>query len=86
MTLAILPETITSIGISTFYHCTSLNCLVVKATTPPTLYYTVFVDTPIASGTGYIYVPDESVDAYKQATNWSQYASQIKPLSEYVEE
>lgn len=35
---------------------------------------------------GYIYVPDELVDSYKTATNWSVYASQIKPLSEYVEE
>ena len=34
---------------------------------------------------GKIYVPDNSVDAYKAATNWSQYADRIKPLSEYVE-
>lgn len=33
-----------------------------------------------------IYVPDESVEAYKTATNWSDYADKIKPLSEYVEE
>ena len=26
-----------------------------------------------------------SVENYKKATNWSVYASQIKPLSEYVE-
>ena len=32
-----------------------------------------------------IYVPDESVEAYKAATNWVNYASIIKPLSEYVE-
>lgn len=32
-----------------------------------------------------IYVPDESVNAYKTATNWSTYASYIYPLSEYVE-
>jgi hypothetical protein len=33
-----------------------------------------------------IYVPDESVEAYKGATNWSAYADQIKPISEYVEQ
>lgn len=33
---------------------------------------------------GYIYVPDELVDSYKAATNWSTYADQIKPLSEYA--
>jgi len=39
-----------------------------------------------AKGTGYIYVPDVLVDSYKSDANWSTYASQIKPLSEYVEE
>lgn len=32
---------------------------------------------------GYIYVPNDLVDSYKAATNWSKFASQIKPLSEY---
>ena len=41
-----------------------------------------FANTPIKSGTGYIYVPDALVDSYKTATNWSTFASQIKPLSE----
>ena len=40
--------------------------------------------SPIREGTGLIYVPDNLVDAYKAATNWSTFASQIKPLSEYV--
>ena len=42
-------------------------------------------NTPIAKGTGYIYVPDALVNDYKKATNWSVFANQIKPLSEYVE-
>ena len=41
-----------------------------------------FTNTPIESGTGYIYVLDELVDSYKSATNWSTYAEQIKPISE----
>lgn len=45
----------------------------------------VFSGTPIKNKTGYIYVPDDLVENYKTATNWSVYASQIKPLSEYVE-
>lgn len=32
-----------------------------------------------------IYVPDTLVEQYKTATNWSKYASQIKPLSTYQE-
>lgn len=35
--------------------------------------------------TGLIYVPDVLVEDYKVATNWSVYAEQIKPLSEYKE-
>lgn len=40
--------------------------------------------TTIAKGTGYVYVPDDMVDTYKSATNWSAYADQIKGMSELV--
>ena len=50
-----------------------------------TLLGNVFTNSPIEKGTGYIYVPDELVESYKVATNWSEFADQIKPLSEYVE-
>ena len=39
-------------------------------------------NTPIANGTGFIYVPDELAESYKSATNWSTYAAQIKGISE----
>lgn len=42
----------------------------------------MFNNTPIASGTGYVYVPDNMVETYKSATNWSVYAEQIKSISE----
>lgn len=45
-----------------------------------------FSATPIAKGTGFVYVPDNLVESYKSATNWSTYANQIKPLSELPEE
>lgn len=41
-----------------------------------------FTGSPIEQRTGYVYVPDELVEQYKAATNWSTYAAQIKPLSE----
>ena len=41
-----------------------------------------FLATPIAQGTGYVYVPDNLLDSYKSATNWSAIADQIKPMSE----
>ena len=34
---------------------------------------------------GRIYVPDDKVESLKTATNWSEFADIIKPLSEYVE-
>lgn len=41
-----------------------------------------FRDSPIRLGTGYVYVPDNLVDSFKAATNWSTIADQIKPISE----
>ena len=41
-----------------------------------------FSATPIASGTGSIYVPASLVDTYKTATNWSYFSTQIFPISE----
>lgn len=43
---------------------------------------TIFNGTPIASGKGYIYVDDNLKEQYKNASNWSVYASQIKGISE----
>lgn len=75
---------ITSLAGYTFYDCTSLVTLIVRAKKPPTITTTTFTNTPIAKNTdGFVYVPDESVDDYQKATNWSRYASRIKPLSEY---
>lgn len=68
------------------FYDTALNMLVIgteNTTEVCTLDSSdVFTNTPIASGTGYIYVPDSLVDQYKSATNWSVYANQIKGLSE----
>ena len=41
---------------------------------------TVFQATLIDSGTGSIYVPSSLVDAYKSASYWSVYSSQIFPI------
>ena len=47
-----------------------------------TLEKYAFNNSSISTRTGYIYVPDNLVDSYKTATNWSTYANQIKPISE----
>lgn len=43
----------------------------------------IFKNTPIESGTGYIYVPAALVDQYKAATNWTTYANQIRAIEDY---
>ena len=73
-----IPNSVTSIGSVVFYGCSSLTTMTVLATTPPTLADTM----AISSATTSIYVPDESVSAYQSATNWSNFADKIKPLSE----
>ena len=75
---------ITSIGNYSFNGCTNLAKFALPNTTSvPTLSSTsAFTNTPIASGTGYIYVPDNLVESFKSATNWSTYAGQIKAISE----
>ena len=42
------------------------------------------IGTPIARGTGYIYVPSALINSYKVATNWSVYASQFRALENYT--
>lgn len=70
-----------------FSHCELLGCVKILNTETVCVLTSkyAFNSTPIANGTGYIYVPDALVNDYKKATNWSVYANQIKPLSEYVE-
>ena len=77
---------VTSIGSGAFYFGTSLSAVILRNTSKVcTIQSDTFSGSAIASGTGYIYVPDSLVDSYKAATNWSTYAAQIKPLSEYTE-
>lgn len=76
-------------GSQTFSSAINLANLVLDFATLDTISdtnNTIFSSTPIAKGTGYIYVRDEIVEEVKALDGWSTYASQIKPLSEYVEE
>ena len=73
----------TSIYATGFDSCSSLAKLIIRTSSVCTLRNTSgLTNTPIASGTGYVYVPDNLVDSYKGETNWSTYANQIKGLSE----
>ena len=71
-----IPSGVTRIGY-TFQGCTSLKELTLLQTTPPTYTNTLKGCSSLET----IYVPDESVDAFKTATGWSEFASKFKPLS-----
>lgn len=72
-----------------FSGCSSLTALIIDLDDPtgtlPSLTVTartVFNNTPITAGTGYVYINDDRVSDLKAMTNWAAIASQIKPLSE----
>lgn len=73
-----------SISGGAFSSCSRLVTLILrKADAVCTLEnVSAFSGTPIAKSTGFVYVPDDLVEQYKAATNWSTYANQIKPISE----
>ena len=69
-----IPSSVSRIGDYAFRQCENLNEFVCLPTTPPTLDVDVFLDSPNVV----IYVPSESVEAYKTA--WSEYADKIFPI------
>lgn len=68
----IIGRGITTIGKEPFYECGSLQYLYCKSVVPPVMETHLGAYSVIS-----IYVPTESVDAYKAATNWSKYADYI---------
>ena len=77
LTSITIPDGVTSIGNNAFNDCSGLTSITVLRTTPATIEYGVFDSTNNAP----IYVPSQSVSAYKSATNWSSYASRIQAIS-----
>jgi hypothetical protein len=77
LTSCTIDSGVTSIGDYAFKVCSSLYDVVVNAVIPPTLGYYVFEEADNRT----IYVPSESVNAYKAASGWSDYEDYIQPIS-----
>ena len=71
-----IPDSVTEIGNRAFYNCTSLTSVYCQPTTPPKTNGSGMFSS---NGSGRkIYVPMASVDAYKSAEYWSDYADAIE--------
>ena len=71
-----IPSSVTEIGYNILDYNNVITSITILATTPPTL------SSKSISGSNNcpIYVPAESVDAYKAATNWSALADRIQAI------
>ena len=72
-----IPEFVTRIDYKAFYDCCNIDEIIMLNTVPPTLGTSVFCTT---NPSFVIYVPYESLNAYKTANNWSNYEPYIKPI------
>lgn len=77
LTSVIIPSTIKKININAFSNCGNLNSVIINAVNPPEFGINAFDRTNSCP----IYVPSESVDAYKTAENLTKYASRIQPIA-----
>ena len=70
--LWVSPPNYKSGGNNSFYNCRALKAIIFNAITPPTIpsYFLTY-------STGKLYVPDNSIEAYKAASGWSGYESKI---------
>ena len=77
LTSIVIPDGVTAIETLAFHYCKALNSVTCKAVEPPVLGSSVFSVVPLTDAT--LYVPAESVDAYKNADQWKDFG-QILPI------
>lgn len=75
----VIPDSVTTIENNCFYQCKKLASATMLPTAPPTLGSHAFTG---ASSDLVITVPKGCLDAYKAATNWSEYADKMVEASE----
>lgn len=75
LTELVIPSAVVAIGDYAFMGCSSLESILFYPSTPPSGGTGMFSSTNCS-----IYVPAESLDAYKAVDKWSQYSDRIKPM------
>ena len=78
LTCITLPNSVTTIGAGAFGRCFGLTTIVVLSETPPLCGSNAFDGTNESP----IYVPANSVEAYKAAAYWIDYADRIQAIPE----
>ena len=73
LTRLTIDSGMTSMGTNVFNGCTALNLIICNATTPPTMYGSTFPSTVLNNAT--LIVPSSAVNAYRNATYWSNFAN-----------
>ena len=76
LTLVTIGNSITTIGQWAFYSCSGLSSIVLLPIAPPTLG-----SLSLSGTSNQIYVPYESLNAYKTSSNWRNYESRIQPMA-----
>lgn len=74
-----LPPTLTRIPAQCFRNNGKLSILISQAVTPPTYGSQCLYGT---ASSLIIYVPNDAIAAYKEASGWSSYSSKIKGISD----
>lgn len=73
-----------TIATNSMAGCSKLATLILRMDTVPTLGgTTAFTNTPIAKGTGYIYVPRNMLENYKTDATWSTYTARFRAIEDY---
>lgn len=72
-----IPNCVTSIGASAFNCCNGLTNIVINTTEPPSLGINCFKNI---NSSAKFYVPSESVEKYKAAEGWKDYANKIQAI------
>jgi hypothetical protein len=76
----IIPNSVTTIGLAAFFGCSNLESITINLSASegiPVLDYNVFNNCDALNS---IYVPEDSVSAYRNASNWSAHSDKIKAI------